>query len=591
MFCLTMGLFVQAQVGLPPATVGVDYNEGLVFKVKVSLPIHLDLIGALPDGLTLNQNSTITGKPAKSTKGEPVRFAVSLSDASGVVAAQVYSLQVNDAGAAAVKKAEGPSPPDAPCPEKNPVRPRITSRLTEGTTKITGMAEPTKTGCSTRIRAWLVADGNTGILTDRELAVQIAVTGEDPVVSAQGTWSMDIPQALDTGQEIQIEQYFETQQKDDAGKQTTSTTIFGYVSNQMTTDEADRRIIQRTHRKRSQSDTDKGAYFADTDCGATMINWSDAGDGAQKDICKRLIQASAKFLSVPQETQGVADWGRVRATFTSGALISQNQGSFSSASTFLAFVLDKSWRMPDSFVENSGGHGVGVSTFFDTRLTSVPVASCQKAASGSSPGTGPSCEQTLDAFLTSRKTARFSAGAYFPMLTTTWHYQGARNALYWAPLMKVGFDTPVETFDTNATAQTPAAAGPAAAPAIPVNNGRFYNNYSVGTRLGHYRLSSSSDQAPQDISHLDITVGRFSNLESLVHVPGSTDLGHQRLWRFQMEGLLKIPNTPAVIGFSANVGQRTFGGDRLSKPAPDDLRFLFGTKFDVGKLVSKFKGL
>ena len=69
-------------------------------------------------------------------------------------------------------------------------------------------------------------------------------------------------------------------------------------------------------------------HGAETDCGAVMINWNDTTDETKKDVCNKLIQASVKFLSVPQETQGVADWGRVRATFTSGALIAHDQGSF-----------------------------------------------------------------------------------------------------------------------------------------------------------------------------------------------------------------------------------------------------------------------
>lgn len=621
-FCLAICLCAQAQVGLTPATVGADYHVVLSFDTQVKLPIHLDLTGKLPDGLALNQDFTITGKP---TKPGPSSFAVSLSDAGGVVASKVFTLQVNAATDASGKKEEASAAPAGSCPGANPVRPRVTSRLTEGVTKITGMAEPTTTGCSTKIRAWLVPDPYAGILTNEGTVTQIAVTGEDPVVSAQGTWSMDLAQPLDSGQQIQIEQYFETQKSDSAGnQQTTSTTIFGFVSNQMSPKVGDRRIIQKI--KHAQNNTGKKAnkgnknasnmsdksgqngmahpetdesakWVNETQCGAAMIHWSDARD-RQKEVCDNLMQASVKFLSVPQETQGVADWGRVRATFISGALIAHDQGSFSNASMFLGFSLDKSWRMPDSFVSNSsGGFGLGVNTFFDVRLTSVPVASCQNAATGGGSGTAANCDQTLDTFLTSRKTARFSTGVYFPMVTTTWQYQGAKNALYLAPLIKLGFDTPVESFDSKATAQTQGATssfGPRATTgtdtASPINNGRFYNNYSFGIRLGHYQLSSSRNQAPMDISHLDVTMGRFSNLESLVNVPGSTEPGHQRLWRFQLEGLLKIPNTPAVIGFSANVGQQVFGADRLSKPAPDDLRFLFGTKFDVGKLVAKLKG-
>jgi hypothetical protein len=52
---------------------------------------------------------------------------------------------------------------------------------------------------------------------------------------------------------------------------------------------------------------------------------------------------------------------------------------------------------------------------------------------------------------------------------------------------------------------------------------------------------------------------------------------------------LKVPNTPLVLGFSANVGQEAVGADKfnITRRAGDDLRFLFGARFDVKKLVTK----
>jgi len=51
---------------------------------------------------------------------------------------------------------------------------------------------------------------------------------------------------------------------------------------------------------------------------------------------------------------------------------------------------------------------------------------------------------------------------------------------------------------------------------------------------------------------------------------------------------LKVPSTPLVIGFSANLGQTSVGVNTssVSKRAADDLRFLIGAKFDVGKITS-----
>ena len=51
---------------------------------------------------------------------------------------------------------------------------------------------------------------------------------------------------------------------------------------------------------------------------------------------------------------------------------------------------------------------------------------------------------------------------------------------------------------------------------------------------------------------------------------------------------LKIPSTPLVLGFSANVGQNLFLQKRV-KSAKDDLRFFFGTRFDVGRLLGQLQ--
>jgi hypothetical protein len=62
----------------------------------------------------------------------------------------------------------------------------------------------------------------------------------------------------------------------------------------------------------------------------------------------------------------------------------------------------------------------------------------------------------------------------------------------------------------------------------------------------------------------------------------------QELYRLNFEGMLKVPFTPMFIGFSANIGPRTFVQrlDTTFQP-PDDLRFVFGYRGDLGSLVSK----
>jgi hypothetical protein len=128
---------------------------------------------------------------------------------------------------------------------------------------------------------------------------------------------------------------------------------------------------------------------------------------------------------------------------------------------------------------------------------------------------------------------------------------------------------------------------------VAINGGRLYNFMSGGIRLAHIGHYSNDSIDPDLISHLDLTVGKYSNLE-VYRGLDTTDPAHPvpttraRIPRLAAEGLLKVPNTPLYIGFSANIG---FGisplkkGQPIQRP-PDDLRFLFGTKFDVSKLFS-----
>lgn len=75
--------------------------------------------------------------------------------------------------------------------------------------------------------------------------------------------------------------------------------------------------------------------------------------------------------------------------------------------------------------------------------------------------------------------------------------------------------------------------------------------------------------------------GRYANFD---FNPDPTKR-YNRPWRFAFEGLLKVPTTPFFLGFSANVHQNFGLGNSTSvDQTRDDLRFLFGAKFDAGKL-------
>ncbi|MBZ5685253.1 MAG: Ig domain-containing protein [Acidobacteriia bacterium] len=320
---------------------------------------------------------------------------------------------------------------------------------------------------------------------------------------------------------------------------------------------------------------------------------------------ERLTDASqnqvASFFSTPIPVHFAGDWGRVKTYFTSGILMSQDQGSFSQSSLFLSFLMDKAWVLPRPVYGQSRGVP-GFNTFFETRLTSVPVTAqpCPTAntsTTGQCSGTSSDNTDQFNTFLTSQKSARLAVGAYLPFIAKLWTYNGVRNALFVAPLAKIGFDTPVSAINqSQAQGQSSNSGNPSDTPIVAVNDSNFYNFYVYGARIGHESLPSpevdrnspilgawSVNEAPEVNSYLDIAVGRFSNLQTLL-----SDGNHTRLYRISLEGILKVPSTPLVIGFSANLGQTSVGVNttNISRRAADDLRFLIGAKFDVGKITS-----
>jgi len=362
----------------------------------------------------------------------------------------------------------------------------------------------------------------------------------------------------------------------------------------------------------------RGTVSADNTFNVTLQEPLRSGQKIRIDEVMQNCEGPATLSSEVVDVVIPGDWGRVRGYFTSGILLSQNQNSFSQSSLFLGFNLDKTWRMPGYYHQvrkkargaTRMSHWPGINTFFDVRLTATPVSACNlpNGTSGSdgtcaspsptpTPAAGTVQRQAadatpsptpLDTFLSQRKTARFTVGAYFPFTLTTWTYNKRANALFIAPLAKVGFDTPVGDLTQNQPAAT-VTAGATTTPTA-VNQANFYNFYGYGGRIGHYGLTSSRNEAPELISYLDVIFGPYSNLESLI-IPekGPTiPVKRTRLYRLGLEGILKIPSTPLIIGFSANVGQESLGlgPHTIVQRAGDDLRFLFGARFDAAKLMS-----
>src|SRR5947209_13492711 len=308
------------------------------------------------------------------------------------------------------------------------------------------------------------------------------------------------------------------------------------------------------------------------------------------------------------------DWGRVRAYFAGGMILSKAENNFSKGDIFLDFTLDKNYlasRKRKVFKD--------LNTFFNARLTTIPVAQ-PSPSPGATPTTSSTPCNTPDctSFITSQKAALMQAGIYLPIygkwtswlrevpvdvatasnnkrqpteITRTYNYE--KNALFIAPLIKGGIQT---ITDDTRTAEGQRFGGD-----------DVFNFFSFGTMLGHFRIPTrrvlcesnddsdlcvagsdgrrwkyvrSTNIAPELIRCLTLSVGRWESFEITVPTGFKDKDGHditvrQRPWRYEALGRLKIPNLPFIVGFDGNFGK-----------GPDDLRFIFGTRFDIGKLFA-----
>lgn len=308
--------------------------------------------------------------------------------------------------------------------------------------------------------------------------------------------------------------------------------------------------------------------------------------GQSVSLCQKIVNTNdpsqPPFIAPGSGTTAITstlDLGRVRYYFTSGVLLSNNQGfqlnsSGTQAGLFLALTADRSWLAPGP----SGYRRLNLNTYLDARLTSVATQA-----------TGGTSAANLQSFTESQKAASFEAGIYIPWIVgEPWVSGKSRYSMFAAPLAKTGF-------------VTLAGDGTNAAAAVPVT-GSFYKSYSFGARLGIFQHFLSDSAAPELVSYVDFATGRFGDFEAFrdltveanpaASATGSHNFLLARPWRYSLEGILKVPHSPFIVGFNANLGS---GAWPASRTAPgvypftqprDDLRFLFGAQFDFSKLLS-----
>jgi hypothetical protein len=208
---------------------------------------------------------------------------------------------------------------------------------------------------------------------------------------------------------------------------------------------------------------------------------------------------------------------------------------------------------------NTGGYMVN--TYYDSKFT-------QTAASNGF------------ALASSPNSFHVEGGIYAPiyMNRTRWNFDHQPYAIFFAPIAKLGFDSlRGSATDQLITLQSASATTPGQANlnnAVAALGRDVYRMMAFGTRLGFLRFAPTPNRAPETISYVDFTYGRFDNY--FVQKYGGATGAIRFPWRFDMTGLLKVPLTPLYIGLDLNKGV-----------GPDNLSLFIGLRTDMSSLLTK----
>lgn len=306
--------------------------------------------------------------------------------------------------------------------------------------------------------------------------------------------------------------------------------------------------------------------------GAYTISLDEPLKPGQRVTLQAFDEVGSSAPSAAAEVIPTGDWGRAHSYIAFGMVFSSERDDFSVRDPYLNVLLDYNW-----YSRRKGKFKYFANTFLDTRLTSLPVSvkppqedpANQSMGDGTSEGNKDETKETPeDVFLASRKAAQLQLGFYVPMYREgwmTWRQGRDRNAFAIGPLLKGGIETLTERSND--------ASGP-------INKKDLFTSWSVGFRAGMFKLPHSEHQAPETISYLDITWGKWRAIERIVGET-ETESGIATLRvtpiRMGIEGRVKLPKLPFRIGVNANQGRR----------GPDDLRFTVDTSFEFGNFLKK----
>jgi len=365
--------------------------------------------------------------------------------------------------------------------------------------------------------------------------------------------------------------------------------------------------------------------------------------------------AGASTFSGYQAVSDPEDNGRVRLNFTGGTMISNQQTSSqtSTAATYLDLGFNFTLRRAGGSVSGPychfgkpNGAGLchdangapagnaliprkpyhagqpGIENFINLRMTPVPVATQTTTTTTTTPSGASSGTSTISSSLnalSSQQSFLIFGGFDFPWRLTRWDNNS--NAFYAAPLIKAGFDTLLNPSLNSTTSPVSNGTSTVSASTTATFNSVYWYD-AAGLRLGWAQYPASTDKAPVPIAQFDMTVGRYSNLPSIIcnplvtttqataptntacSVSSTTTTGgtstpsytvqatsRTLIPRLQLAGFIQIPKYPFVIGVDANLAQYAFGShvnkvDSLNKPG-NDARIYVGVTLDPVSAIKK----
>jgi len=335
--------------------------------------------------------------------------------------------------------------------------------------------------------------------------------------------------------------------------------------------------------------------------------------------------------------QSVAiDFGRLRAYFSAGTVISAQDGSFGKAAPYLAFNADfafvnaliskKEKKSPfgkppvDSCQSvdclRNSAFGLSLHAFLDVRLTQAATDS--KAATPlTAVAVGPTPQQAGVAQM----------GFYLPMRVSgmDWVYRGTQYSAYFAPVGKFGIThlkdgVILNSQDVTTKTTVQDLLRPDAAAKVtnsdPATKSNATQNalpfYGYGLRLGLMRYElmgrtlKNRQIAPDNSAYVDFTYGQNgiyrrkvedAAVQSLPRITTdnmlrttvqttSTNTSHLLVPGFNVEGRMKLPYLPAQIGVDIFLHRRL-----PDQSASSDFRFILGFRVDVAKALSRAFGM